>query len=127
MCGVLLIVGCVLWSGFVKIKSTIRQNRTNIDPQSVEIWSRVSWGPFWVSGRAKDGPGHLVQSLCRLYERICNPKDAFLEIPKIKNGTKTAHRRQDRHRYLLKRFPGMVDKNHQNHGKLSEKTNVFMV
>jgi hypothetical protein len=82
------------------------QHLSEIYFKSMNIWSRGGLGSFWFTGLVKDDsgtcPGRFPGTIWSCFGSKCHPKGAFLEIPKIENGTKTARWRQDRHRDRLK-------------------------
>ena len=96
----------------------------------MNIWSRGFLGPFWLAGRAKGGPGAFPDEGAGAKNLFfCekgSPKGAFLEIPNIENGTKTARWRQDRHRDPLKTVPGSgFEKTSKINENLIRKLEVF--
>ena len=109
-CCVLRVVDCVLWSRCVQMLSKISQNRTNIRLKSIQNqWTSglgASWDHFGSRVAPRTVPGKRRVTQNQHCERKCGRKCAFLEIPKIENGTKTARWRQDWHWDPLKTLPG---------------------
>ena len=103
------VVAMVCSDGFNN-QTTSDQHLSKIGSESIKVWSRIVLGPFRVAGRAKDGFRTPAQeSVFDIFNilsgRGCR-KGAFLDIPKIENGTNIAQRREDQHEDPLKMFPG---------------------
>ena len=91
-------------------KDTKREPKaTKMEPKAPKVRQKATQKQkktMFRKGRSNDGSRTKKFGFLSRFSRKCRPKGAFLEIPKIENGTKIQLFSKDRHRDPLKRDPG---------------------